>query len=256
MNDAPPAAMVEGRRHDLPSKLARKLAILWPARRVPLRGGAVLSFTFDDIPDTAAQAGAATLERHGARGTFYVAGGLCGRRHRSWTFADGPAIADLAARGHEIACHTFAHPDMQRLTRREVEADLDRNAAFLATLGLAPRNFAYPYGSTASAQKGAVQRRFRAARGTQEGFNGPRADLGLLRAFRLYDHLRDGPAVDRLVAEAVARGAWLIFYAHDVEASPSEHGCTPGLLDGALLSAARHAVPVLTVDAALDRLLA
>lgn len=253
MSDAPLAAISEGRRQDLPSKLARKLAVFWPARRRRWTGGAAVTFTFDDIPDSAAQAGATILERHGARGTFYVSGGLCGLRHLSWTYADAPAIRDVAARGHEIACHTFTHPDLQRLASRDVEADLDRSTDFLAALDVAPRNFAYPYGSTGPGQKRVVQRRFRSARGTQEGFNGPRVDLGLLRAFRLYDHLRDAPAVDRLVADAAVRGAWLIFYTHDVASSPSEHGCTPDLLDAALVSAARHAIPVLTVDAALDR---
>ena len=34
----------------------------------------LVSFTFDDVPKSAATAGAAILEQHDARGTFYVIG--------------------------------------------------------------------------------------------------------------------------------------------------------------------------------------
>lgn len=42
----------------------------------------LVSFTFDDVPDTALHNGAAILERHGVRGTFYIAGGLRGASKR------------------------------------------------------------------------------------------------------------------------------------------------------------------------------
>ncbi|MCB8835211.1 polysaccharide deacetylase family protein, partial [Escherichia coli] len=39
----------------------------------------VVSFTFDDVPDTALTNGARILEDHGVRGTFYIAGSLEGQ---------------------------------------------------------------------------------------------------------------------------------------------------------------------------------
>ncbi|URK86924.1 polysaccharide deacetylase family protein [Rhizobium sp. RCAM05350] len=39
----------------------------------------IVSFTFDDVPDTALTNGAAILEKYGVHGTFYIAGGLEGR---------------------------------------------------------------------------------------------------------------------------------------------------------------------------------
>ena len=38
----------------------------------------MVSFTFDDLPKSAVTTGAGMLEAHGARGTFYVSGGLVG----------------------------------------------------------------------------------------------------------------------------------------------------------------------------------
>lgn len=59
-------------------KLARSRRLL--ETDVPL-----VSFTFDDVPDSALGAGAAVLEKYEARGTFYIAGGLAGR----WNLTDG-----------------------------------------------------------------------------------------------------------------------------------------------------------------------
>ncbi len=256
---APATPIATGRRQDLVSKVGRRLAVWFPTKMVAPRDPTpIVSFTFDDIPDSAIVNGAAALERHGVRGTFYIADGLCGTRSADWTCATLEEVAGLMARGHEIAAHTCNHPDMQDLDARTVQSELDRNAAALQGLrpgSLVGRNFAYPYGSTGLSQKRIVERRYRSARGTQQGLNRGRMDLGLLKAMRLYDHLLDAAAIDRLFAETVATRGWLIFYTHDVAERPSEHGCTPGLMETALAAAARHACPVMTVDAALDRLL-
>src|SRR5437016_4105888 len=39
----------------------------------------MVSFTSDDIPQSAASAGAQMLEEYGGRGTFYISGGLVGQ---------------------------------------------------------------------------------------------------------------------------------------------------------------------------------
>jgi peptidoglycan/xylan/chitin deacetylase (PgdA/CDA1 family) len=251
------ASMPLGRKHDVVSRAARAITPFFRTKTArPRTPAPVVSFTFDDIPDSAADAGARVLEQHGARGTFYVAGGLCGRHFGDWKFANGPDIQALFARGHEIGCHSFSHPDLQQLGEAEVAQDLDRNADFLRDLppGLTPKSFAYPYGSVAIPQKRLVQKRFRSARGVRQGINRGTLDLGQLLAVRLYDVLLDGAALDQLVAEAAAAKGWLIFYTHDVAASPTEHGCSPHLLDLALRAAQRHGCAVRTVDGALDLL--
>ncbi|WP_037434922.1 polysaccharide deacetylase family protein, partial [Sinorhizobium fredii] len=49
------------------------------ARRTLETEAPLVSFTFDDVPDSALHEGAAILERYDVRGTFYIAGGLAGR---------------------------------------------------------------------------------------------------------------------------------------------------------------------------------
>jgi peptidoglycan/xylan/chitin deacetylase (PgdA/CDA1 family) len=82
----------------------------------------MVSFTFDDIPLSAATVGAPMLEGYGGRGTFYIAGGLVSQPNNGDNGIDPDGIVKLRRSGHEIACHTFSH---QRAT------DLD--AASMAT---------------------------------------------------------------------------------------------------------------------------
>nr|WP_261405653.1 polysaccharide deacetylase family protein [Chenggangzhangella methanolivorans] len=97
----------------------------------------IVSFTFDDVPDTALTAGARILEAHGVRGSFYIAGGLAGRVEPGRTLIDLDGCRELAARGHEIGCHTYAHDAVRRLGPSALAADLDRNAAYLGDRGRA-----------------------------------------------------------------------------------------------------------------------
>lgn len=108
----------------------------------------LVSFTFDDIPDSAASVGAAILEANGVAGTFYIASGWLDRSFGPWRFADQAALSRLLDRGHEIGCHTRSHPDVQRVAPDALAAELDGNAASLATIDsrISLKNFAYPFG--------------------------------------------------------------------------------------------------------------
>src|SRR5580704_13419128 len=69
----------------------------------------LVSFTFDDVPASAYTSGAAILEQHGMRGTFYIAAGTLGDMDSDWRVIDREQVRALHARGHEIGCHTFSH---------------------------------------------------------------------------------------------------------------------------------------------------
>ncbi len=69
----------------------------------------LVSFTFDDVPDSAYTNGAAVLDRHGLHGTFYVASGTCGSMDTHWRVIGEDQVRALHGGGHEIGCHTFSH---------------------------------------------------------------------------------------------------------------------------------------------------
>src|SRR5665213_1977866 len=96
-------------RGSIASHIARKIGRLWRARphHVEWKGGAV-SFTFDDFPVNALEAGGAILEKHGFRGTYYTALGLAGTMGNQGPVATLEQIRETAERGHELACHGYA----------------------------------------------------------------------------------------------------------------------------------------------------
>lgn len=245
--------MEQGWSSRLDRKLWRFLARNTQAKPFRLAGAsACCSITFDDVPESAASVGAPILEAHGARGTFYVAASTCGRQDVHWRVASREQVRAVAAAGHEVACHTARHVNVQSLAPADLAAECDRNAAELAELtGRAPSNFAYPFGDLGYRQVRMLAGRFRSCRTIYERLNVGTIDLGLVSAIGLFDRTQNRAKLKALIAEAVARKAWLVFYTHDVLADPTFMGTSPALMNEALTLLAQSGVPVLTVDAAL-----
>ncbi|RKZ09658.1 polysaccharide deacetylase family protein [bacterium] len=68
------------------------------------------------------------LDRHEVRATFFVLG---------WTAERHPdLVREIARRGHEIGCHSYAHPELFKLTAEEFRADCGRALAALVAAGV------------------------------------------------------------------------------------------------------------------------
>jgi peptidoglycan/xylan/chitin deacetylase (PgdA/CDA1 family) len=215
----------------------------------------MVSFTFDDAPKSAATVGAPMLEEYGARGTYYISGGLVDQWCGNWTSVSADDIVGLHRKGHELACHTFSHTRAIDLDAEAMTAETDRNRNYLSALDPSIRieNFAYPYGFGAVSHKRRLGKIFRSVRGILPGVNSGTVDLQYLRATPLIEVEIDREGVDRVFEEAAAKNGWLIFYTHDVKTAPSSYGCSPSLLRHALDAAARLKIPVLSVAEALRR---
>jgi peptidoglycan-N-acetylglucosamine deacetylase len=80
------------------------------------------------------------LDRHGIRGTFYLA-----RKFRSHRLPD-KRIRALAAR-HEIGAHTLSHPDLTLLSRDAKKNEIEGSKKWLEDVtGQAVSMFCYPFG--------------------------------------------------------------------------------------------------------------
>jgi peptidoglycan-N-acetylglucosamine deacetylase len=78
----------------------------------------------------------AVLERFGARATFYVPG---------VTVEQDPAVfRELAAAGHEIAHHGYAHMPTHTLDEAGEREELERGIAALEAIGVTPRGYRSP----------------------------------------------------------------------------------------------------------------
>jgi len=86
------------------------------------RGGRV-ALTFDDGPTPLTYDYLAVLERLGARATFFVVGEQC-EKHPE-------IVAEIAARGHELAGHGYTHRRFTELSPGELTNELVRTQALL-----------------------------------------------------------------------------------------------------------------------------
>ena len=248
--DMPVWSAINGR---LSNRLARHFAVA--PHRLPTHAPMV-SFTFDDAPDSAASHGAPMLEDFGGRATFYLAGSQINQWSGHWLGLSDEAIVRLHRAGHEIACHTYSHRRAIDLDEAAFAREIARNRDYFRALDPSIRldNFAYPYGLASIWRKPQLAKAFRSARGILPGVNSDVIDLQFLRSTPLIDRDIDLGGIDRQFDKALKSGGWLIFYGHDVVNQPSPYGCSPALLRHALKAAANRNVPIVSVAEALKRI--
>ncbi|HEV7323824.1 MAG TPA: polysaccharide deacetylase family protein [Bosea sp. (in: a-proteobacteria)] len=246
-------ALIDQYASRLENRLIR--AVPWQVMQVPT-GEPIVSFTFDDVPASALDTGAAILEADGARGTFYISGGLAGRVEPGRTLIDPAGCMELAARGHEIGCHTHAHRDLRHVDEEALIEDLARNARYLDAINLKPgrRNFAYPYNSGSFWKRAILADAFRTCRAAGEGINRGPTDPSFLRAVEIRQPQQHVLGLARWIDALLAKPGWLIFFTHDISALPTPHGCTAPSFRLLVGYALARGCRVLTVDAALDHM--
>jgi peptidoglycan/xylan/chitin deacetylase (PgdA/CDA1 family) len=211
----------------------------------------VVSITFDDFPRNAWTLGGPVLARHGVRGTYYTAGGFCGRTQDGTEFYDQSDLVALAAAGHEIACHGFAHQPTPELSDAALEADAARNRQFLMQFGLAPVSYAFPYGRVSARTKRFYAPRFSNVRGVHPGVNVGKVDLAQLNTISLETRCWDEERIAAAITKTLHGNGWLAFYTHDVSDTPSAYGSTPAMLDWALTKVREARIEILPMREAL-----
>ncbi len=214
-------------------KLRRRLARLIYTRPARFDGLSrpLLTVSFDDAPTSAAHAGAAILEKYGARGTYFISPGLSGSDSHLGVYTTETEIKALHVAGHEIACHTHSHLDCGRASAADITQNLDLSAAAFRQMGLPPAmTFAYPYGDVSPQAKSVLDSRFLASRALHHGLITPGADLNQTPAVGIEGADGEQTAIDWLI-RAEDETAWLVLYTHDVRENPSDWGCTPETLE-------------------------
>jgi peptidoglycan/xylan/chitin deacetylase (PgdA/CDA1 family) len=236
------------------SRIKRRIGRHVPTKPFAMQNKAPLvSFTFDDVPDSAYLNGARVLNEYGIRGTFYIASGTCDTRDTYWRVIGRDQIRNLHKRGHEIGCHTFSHRAVDDLAAHELDDECRRNFENLRDLcpGIELTNFCYPFGCVSLLRKLQLQKRFDTCRGIFEGVNSGVIDLALLKVIELYDRTLSRDKLNHVLRRARKETGWIIFYAHDVAEQPSHMGCSPGLLRTAIEEIRKHEIPCCTVAEAL-----
>lgn len=214
----------------------------------------VASIGFDDFPKSAWTVGGPVLAKHGMRGTYYTAGGFCGRTVDGTVFYDETDLKELAAAGHEIACHGFGHQPTPTLTTEALAKDAERNREFLKPFlgGEAAASYAFPYGRVSPRTKRFMAPRFTNVRGVHPGVNVGTIDLAQLNAVSLEKRCWDQDAIEAAIRRVLDEKGWLVLYTHDVSDDPSPYGSTPAMLDWALSRVSASFIEVLPMREAVN----
>lgn len=121
-----------------------------PAAEVSAENRRMVALTFDDGPHpTHTTAILDTLEKYGAKATFFDLGSLVAR------YPD--IVRREEALGCEVGSHSYDHKNFNKLTAEEIQADIAAtDAAFQAALGKSPSAFRPPYGNCNANAKNAI----------------------------------------------------------------------------------------------------
>jgi peptidoglycan/xylan/chitin deacetylase (PgdA/CDA1 family) len=130
------------------------LAMEVPAhtQRAEAAGQTLVSLTFDDGTQDQFDNARPLLNAHDMKGTFYINSG----RLATAGYMNDQAVTQLAAEGHEIGGHTVIHSDLSTLPPDDQKRAICNDRVALLNLGLAVRNFAYPFGNSDLSARQAV----------------------------------------------------------------------------------------------------
>jgi len=219
-------------------------------------GDPVVSFTFDDFPRSALEAGGTILRSYEAYGTYYAAMGLMGRSGKAGDLFCAEDLKQLLSDGHELGSHTFSHLSCRNAPLDIFLADVKkgREAILDFTGASAPQHFCYPYGHFKFPLISWVRRGMASCRCTVHGINFSPVSLSLLLANPLYSGEIDFARIEHMMQLNVVKRGWLIFYTHDVCERPSPWGCTPKDFEKVVRLAARTRVRILSINRAVAAL--
>jgi len=156
------ARPIEAAPKAVPVKVQKEVAAKTPAlpKEPPITfnsvhvDGPYIAMTFDDGPSaTLTPKLLDLLAAHHIKATFFVIGE---------NVAEFPEIVARAAReGHEIASHSWSHPNLAKMSEESVRSQLQRtDDAIKSAIGKSPTLLRPPYGSIAERQKRWIHDKF------------------------------------------------------------------------------------------------
>lgn len=193
----------------------------------------IATFTFDDFPRSAYEAGGKILEAAGARATYFVTGSRMDRNIDGTAHYNEAILRAAHAAGHEIGCHTFDHKNLGSEDTAFARESCERNKAFIKNiLEKDPRmtSFAYPYGDVSIAVKNEMARRFSSCRGVHQALNTEKVDMAQISIINLERRFADTIDLKSIISKAARKKSWIVFMSHDVSETPTSHGSTPDVI--------------------------
>ncbi len=173
----------------------------------------MVSITFDDIWKTAYTRGAADLDKHGFKGSFYIT------RLYTETPADSYAslddVKDLIKRGHELGSHSHRHTALSTMAAPDLIEDTRKITTLLQQLNVPSSGVAYPFGDFDDKVETEIQRYHTYARTSLLGLNDATASRYRLRIVAVTTETTTADLL-RWIQAAQDSKTWLILLFHDL----------------------------------------
>ena len=177
--------------------VASRGAVVPPQARIARFAGdraAAISYTFDDGLRDHYTLAAPLLNEVGFKGTFFVIPGKVSptvedamRRQndqRAWGTITWDELRQMSAQGHEIASHTWSHPNLTKLTSQEVDAEFSQAYnAIKKEIGRPPLTLAYPFNARTPEIETNALKYHLACRNFQTGVGGERTTVAWFNAW-------------------------------------------------------------------------
>ena len=233
--------------------LRKRVGHLLHKKTIKIENQKMVSFTFDDVFDSAFKNGGGVLKKYDAKGTFYLSmsfmKGLGGQKEIFTEEVLREALKD----GHEMAGHSFGHLSAFNVTKEQLLTDELRNQEEFnrLNLGVKLENFAYPYGDQVPMVKEEMGRIYHSSRGITEGANRGSTDLNNLKAIRLFEEDYSLEYIYKILDDFNTKGGWLIFYTHDIEENYSRWGCSPEYFEKVVQRVVELGIPIETIKESL-----
>jgi peptidoglycan/xylan/chitin deacetylase (PgdA/CDA1 family) len=173
----------------------------------------MVTLTFDDgwrsIHDNALP----LMDKYGIVSTQYLVSGFLGSMKEYMTARQ---VYDFTRTGNEIGSHTVDHPDLTKLSDKELDRQLKVSQAGLAKCYQNVTSFAAPFGSNNEHTLAVEKTLYQTVRSTEVGFNSP----DTLQPLQLKVQMR------AWLATAKTNHVWLILVYHQVANSGGEYSRT------------------------------
>lgn len=175
---------------------------------------AAISYTFDDGLRDQFTLAVPMLNEVGFKGTFFVIPGSIAEtpdlavqkqnEKRSWGSISWPELKAMSDQGHEIASHTWSHPNLTKLTPGEVDNEFSKASEAIRThIGYLPVTLAFPFNASTPEVQAAALKHHIAFRAYQIG-------LGEKSTVESLDAWADKQVLDKtwgvLMSHAIANG--------------------------------------------------
>ncbi len=235
------------------NKIRRAIACKLIQKKIDLQlEEAVVSFTFDDVPDSGFIHGDSILKKYGFNGTYYISLGLKDDLTKSVPYFDRKHLKTVIDRGGELGCHTHQHLHFYDSGYHVIAKDLKQNQQELDQLfkGCVFENFSYPYGEQTIRAKLALRKQFKSARAVNVGINSSQVDLLNLKAVPL-DIYHNVETIKEMINKTVQMKGWIILFTHDVEDKHSDWGYSPAEFEKVVKYVHEQKIKVSTVKEVL-----